>query len=117
MMGLLREDAVKELPGTTVSFSFRTRPPTYYFTFGQQRILELALRGDSDADIANELDISKDAVKQTWRAIYERVDSSSGLGADFGVDNPSNHKRRKLLLDYLRTHPEELRPVKKPRPI
>lgn len=114
LMGLTREDAERELPGTTVSFSFRTRPPVFFFTYTQQTILELAMRGESDADIAQNLQISKDSVKQTWRAIYERVDSDTLFQAD-NTESLSNHRRRKILLDYLRTHPEELRPVKRPR--
>lgn len=109
LMGLTREQALGEPPGTTVSFSFRTPPPKFGFTPGQQRVLEIALRGESDTEIAEELSVSRDAIKQMWRAIYERLESSSVFGivqADY-----SNHRRRRALLDYLRSHPEELRPL------
>lgn len=109
LMGLTREQALADHPGSTVSFSFRTPRPKFGFTPGQQRVLEIALRGESDSEIAEELSVSRDAIKQMWRAIYERLESSSVFGivqADY-----TNHRRRRALLDYLRSHPEELRPL------
>jgi len=118
LMGMTREDASRALPGTTVSFVFKSRQPVFYFTPAQQRVLELAIRGDTDADIALQLGVSPDAVKQTWRAIYSRTDAVGTLAHAGGTRNRdvgSNHQRRRLLLDYLRAHPEERRPVRRPR--
>jgi hypothetical protein len=59
--------------------------------------------------------VSLDAVKKSWRAIYERVDTVAPrlLGARVVTGEvPHRHaERRRHLLDYLRTHLEELRPV------
>jgi len=118
LMGLTREDAAKGFPGTTVSFAFQTRSPLFFFTPVQQRVIRFALHGDSDADIAQRLRVSQDAVKQTWRSIYQRVSLDDGrllIDQSSGGGTLTNHRRRNILLDYLRTHPEELRPVKRPR--
>lgn len=117
LMGFTREDATKGFPGTTVSFAFQNRSPLFFFTPVQQQVLQCALHGDSDADIAQRLRVSQDAVKQTWRSIYQRVSLDDGrlLIDQSGGGTLTNHRRRNTLLDYLRTHPEELRPVKRPR--
>ncbi|QED29321.1 hypothetical protein FRD01_19200 [Microvenator marinus] len=111
LMGLTRAQALSEPPGSTVSFAFRTPPPEIGFTPGQQRVLEIALRGESDIEIASELSVSRDAIKQMWRAIYERVEKSGAKG--LLAEDYTNHRRRRALLEYLRNHPEELRPLKR----
>jgi hypothetical protein len=68
--------------------------------------------GHTDDDITNESDISSSGVKKCWQSIYTRVglrlpellpdDCYNGGGR--GVE-----KKRRLLA-YLRSHPEELRP-------
>jgi hypothetical protein len=77
-------------------------------------VLVRALLNESDAQIAKSLGVSLDGVKKTWRRTYERL----ALGAPFlvgALDRPvnMNHRsaeKRRHLLDYLRTHLEELRP-------
>jgi len=115
LMGFTRDDASKCLPGMTVTFPFKSRPPIFYFTPTQQRVLELALEGKSDAEISEQLAVSPDAVKQHWRGIYARIQDSAITRVENG-EGTSNHRRRRMLLDYLRTHPEELRPLgRRPR--
>lgn len=111
LMGLTREQALSEPPGSTVSFAFRASAPKICFTAGQQRVLEIALRGESDTEIAAELSVSRDAIKQMWRAIYERVENCGVWG--ILAEDYTNHRRRRALLEYLRSHPEELRPLKR----
>jgi hypothetical protein len=80
------------------------------FMPAQQKILELVCEHRSDAAIAAELGIGQDAVGRRMQRIYRRVvtyqnphDAAFPLGV-------SSAGRRKLLIDYLRSHPHELRP-------
>jgi hypothetical protein len=112
VLGFTRELA-RKVPGCWVSTLFDYREPRIFFSPAEQRLLLSALEGHTDDDISNELTISSSGVKKCWQSIYTRVglrlpellphDGSNGSGRG------SEKKRR--LLSYLRSHPEELRPL------
>ncbi len=92
----------------------------------QQSVTTLALLGETDQRIAARLGISPDAVKQAWRAIVAAAQSQlpelrvpDHPGGD-GADAPAvrGAERRRIVLEYLRQHMEELRPWPRsaPRP-
>jgi DNA-binding CsgD family transcriptional regulator len=86
-------------------------PPRFLFRPNEQAVLELALRGIPDSEIASMLGFSLWTIKKRWQRIYdrvERVDRGLIAKSDGAIDNPGRRRRR--LLDYLRSHPEELRP-------
>ena len=91
--------------------------PRFGFTRGEQRLLLSALAvGGTDEELGKELGVTASAVKMTWRSIYHRVAVRlPDLIADsrrLENDVPRRGKEKKQrLLDYLRKHPEELRPV------
>jgi DNA-binding NarL/FixJ family response regulator len=96
-----------------LSFLFCARRPKLGFSPAQQLVLNHALLGATDAEIARELGISNDAIKQTWRGIYQRVscvaphwftsDKERGAGT-------RGAERKRRLLERLRHRLEELRP-------
>ncbi len=92
---------------------FHAREPRFGFTPAQQALLGRALLGGSDLEVAGELSVSVDAVKQSWRGIYQRVARVAPQLApsDAGPGVRGQEKRRRLL-EYLRNHLEELRPFK-----
>ena len=112
--GIERRDFWDRLTGST-SLLFHALPPRFALSASAQRILERAMLLHSDEEIAGQLEISVDAVKKTWRAIYQRVDNVAPrmFGSVVRASNPSHRssERRRHLLDYLRTHLEELRPM------
>jgi hypothetical protein len=82
----------------------------------QQTIATFALQGDIDRAIADRLAISTDAIKQAWRGIVDRVaphlpellaasDDTAGPGTPV-----RGAEKRRVVLEYLRQHMEELRP-------
>jgi DNA-binding CsgD family transcriptional regulator len=96
-----------------ISQLFSPSTPRLYFTAAERRVLECALLNESDSQIAERLGISLDSVKKTWRNIYDRA--SRGLPnlmpQDEGMlTGGRGQEKRRHLLDYLRTHLEELRP-------
>ena len=71
----------------------------------------LALEGMTDEELSDRLCLSLSAVKKRWAAVYDHVSMKgihAGLPACEGKRGP---ERRRLLLEYLRWHPEELNPI------
>jgi hypothetical protein len=109
---LLRREDVQPSVVNPLSFLFYPVPPRIHFSPAERRLLELALLNQSDAEIGEDLGISLETVKKTWRRIYERAAKvtpqlfSGGLSAS----TTRGAEKRRHLLDYLRIHLEELRP-------
>lgn len=117
LMGLDRSDPESVLPGTTVSFLFQRRPARFGFSPAEQRVLLRALVVESDQHIAEQLDLSPNTLKSAWRSIYDRIQRIDAVLA--GEHDASaraeaatrGREKRRRLLEYLRLHMEELRPV------
>ncbi len=101
--------------GNWASALFLFRSPVIGFSRSEQHLLEDALRGSTDEDVATERGISISAVKKKWRLIYDRVERSQLRILPSDADVPENGDRGKgkkhRLLAYLREHHEELRPI------
>lgn len=113
LFGLTREEALAA-PGSALSLHFLFAEPCFHFTPAQQELLNLALRGRSDTEAANTLDISLSTVKEHWHAVFKRV---SGIRPEWlpheaamSEDPKRGAEKRRHLLNYLRQHLEELRP-------
>jgi len=119
LCGLSYEDALTRLPGTPVRDAFQFTPPVIGFSASERRLLRLAVMDISDERIGDELGLSGNTIKKLWRSIYQRVsdrlpalfaDDQGGLqGADMSARGP---EKRRVLIPYLRQHPEELRPYR-----
>jgi DNA-binding CsgD family transcriptional regulator len=100
----------------TLSSLFHAPPPQIGFSTAERRVLVHALLNRSDTEIAAHLGLSLDAVKKTWRRIYDRISCRLPyLVADdreAGARGRSSEKRRHVL-DHLRAHPEEIRPARR----
>ena len=114
LFGLTREEALAH-PGSAASLHFLYTDPILRFTPAQQELLTLALFGQADTEAANTLDISLSTVKKHWGAVFERVARvrpdwlpHEALGSD---DGKRGVEKRRHLLNYLRQHLEELRPL------
>ena len=111
---ITREQALLRV-GSWSSSLFISNPPTIGFSRSEQRLLEEALRGGSDEELAEELEISFSAVKKAWRSVYERVARSSiaifPKASDAGDYGERGKGKKHHLLAYIREHPEELRPI------
>jgi DNA-binding CsgD family transcriptional regulator len=115
ILGVTR-DADRSRYGSWVGSLFEYRPPRMGFSPGEQRLLLAALSGATDQQLARELGVSQNTVKNTWRSIYNRTSStllplfSRELEVGWRTSERGKEKKRHLLA-YLRQHPEELRPV------
>jgi hypothetical protein len=114
-VGISRELALTR-GGSWVGSLFLHAPPQFGFSRAEQRQLFLALNGSTDEELTHMLDCSLSAVKKNWRMIYDRV---ARCFPDVVTDNSSmdresqsrGKQKKQRLLDYLRKHPEELRPI------
>jgi hypothetical protein len=116
ILGITRDLAMRQT-GTWITELFHEyREPRIRFNHSQQRLLAAAMSGHTDAQLAEELGISIATVKTTWRVIYDRVGERAPeiLPAALRQEDctPERGKTKKYcLLFYLRSHPEELRPI------
>lgn len=112
----MSRDLLPQYLGTWTSLMFTYQEPLLGFARSEQRLLDAALLGVTDEELATELKISLSAVKKTWRSIYTRVSrSSTGIlpgTLETRTDSSDRGKGKKhRILTYVREHPEELRPV------
>jgi hypothetical protein len=101
-------------PSSTVSMLFNYSPPQVLYSNAERRLLDLAVDGLSDGEIAAELGVSANTIKQSWRSIYERtmrkVPLALGAAGQSSLAGVRGQEKRRHLLTYLRDHPQELRP-------
>jgi hypothetical protein len=118
LTGIDRMEAMKQPNVIGILFAFA--PPRFGFSQGEQDVLEKAFLGEIDRNIAPALGLTVWAVDKRWQGIYAKVEKvDHSLLGPMGKKNDAEYQktRRKYLLDYLRTHLEELRPyVKAPQP-
>lgn len=115
MLFAIRREQVKEdIPGKAVHVLFETRPPRFGFTRNEQQVLALAFEGcTTNRDIADGLGITTDAAHDRWRSIIARVETHAGFVLSHLPDSSDNKRgpnKRNYVINYLREHPEELRP-------
>lgn len=111
LVGITREEALSR-PGTLAMGIFLYAPPRFGFTNGERDLLQQALDGRTDEELAQVLHVSLATVKKRWEAVYDRVADvveSLTLPTNVTIGRRGAEKRRRLLA-YLREHPEELRP-------
>lgn len=113
LFGLTRQHAQRMLPGSPVRDAFQFTPPQFSFSGSERRLLRLATSQMSDEQIGLEVGLSGHSIKKLWRGIYQRSVAvmpdlfEEGAGLELGTRGP---EKRRPLLQYLRQHPEELRP-------
>ena len=94
---------------------FDYRKPILYLAEVHRELLWLALHNSSDEEIGQITGITFAAVKKRWGSLFDAVaDIRPDLlpaGVSNGVRGPA---KRTAVLEYIRLHPEELRPNQKP---
>ncbi|MDM7951105.1 hypothetical protein [Hydrogenophaga sp.] len=123
LYGAEREDVPASFPSHTLSYVMHRRERRLHLSPAQCRVAELALWNLDDEQVATRLRISPATVRRHWRGIFERVDTIGALRGDGGgkaspmaassVSSAEQRgpERRRKVLDYLRTHLQEIRPA------
>jgi PAS domain-containing protein len=126
---LLREDSA-------FAQLFQYREPCLRLSPKEQELLQVAQRGQPDAGQADELGLGEEAVRSRWRTSLRKsgpllrqimpavrpaavARGANGHGASAAAESgtpprrrcpPRGKQRRQYLINYVREHPEELRP-------
>lgn len=110
LVGISRKEA-ELMAGARISTMFVTTTPKLGFSTAAQEMLNLALTGQTDEDLATDLGLSLSAIKKRWNAIYNRVDEVApgifGPRRDL-MSNTRGGEMRRHLLAYLRANPAEV---------
>src|SRR6266699_3991674 len=93
---------------------FGFREPLLALHQEDQELLRAALKGLTDEELALELRLKLPTVKKRWAAIFQRIAAARPdplPDVDRDLDRQTRGKqKRHYLLEYLRGHPEEVRP-------
>lgn len=108
LVGISREEALDPArEGRFIRELFRHSPPICAFTTSDQELLQLALTGLAESELARILEISRESVKSRWDSVYAHLPR----GLENALFSGSEERlKSRLLLNWLRNHPEELRP-------
>jgi hypothetical protein len=76
-------------------------------------VLAHALLNQTDAEIARRLGLSVDAVKKTWRRIYDRISTRLPylIDEERKPGGGRSSEKRRHVLEHVRAHPQEVRPM------
>jgi len=102
--------------GSSVVELFHYEPPRFFFSALEQELLKCSLFGDTDEDLAEFLSVAPVTLKKRWSSIYDRVEAEMPemLGG-MAEDAKRGMEKKRHLLQYLRHHLGELRPVIRPK--
>jgi hypothetical protein len=107
-----RDDANK-VQGSVAALIFQYREPILQLKAHEQRLLESALSGGTDQQLAPMLGVTVATVKKRWASIFDHL-ARTGLELwPTDVENDLRSRgpqKRQHVLAYVRQHPEELRP-------
>lgn len=108
---LRREEAERD--GAFILPMFNYCRPVLGLTATEQRILQIAVSGATDEEIARALQKPIGAIKSGWRRIHARAAADPHLGMHVGHTRSEKVRGvqwRHVIVDYVRNHPEELTP-------
>lgn len=113
LLRVTRSEAESE-EGTRMSALFVEYPAYFGLKATFRELLNVALKGSTDKQIAEALSLSVPAVKRRWERLYIHVEACyPALWKSWSgevVESARGSERRRHLLNYFRDHPEELRP-------
>ncbi len=101
------------LPNALFPQAFASGLPRFRFSPAQQRLLAAALEGRSDREIATSLEVRVGTLRETWEAIYRRVEEIDSVILPSACDCRGGRRgseKRRNVIEYCRQHREELRP-------
>ena len=92
----------------------RTRKASLGFSPSEKDLLLGALWGRNDLEIAKDLNIAPETVRKRWRSIFRRCEEHPNIrlfaDAARSTNNTRGTEKRTLVLKYIDSHLEEIRP-------
>ncbi len=114
LLGVVREESdIADNGGARMAAMFHRYPIRLSLRRVHRELLGAALEGLTDSELSSRLSLSPSAIKKRWASVYERVEGLiPGLPpANERTDKTRGAERRRHVLNYLRDHPEEFRPL------
>ncbi len=100
-----------QVPASLAPLIFVSRKPRLRLARSDRELLTAALKGLTDVELAAGLGLRLSAVKARWRSTFLRFsDSMPDLLGDLFGEKARGPQKRHRIVEYVRTHPEELRP-------
>ena len=84
--------------------------PKFRFSYSERCLLDVAMRGLTDKEIADQLSLTPHAIKGRWRSIYAKASELFEENLDALSTSKRSREKRRRVLDYVRAYPEETRP-------
>ncbi len=117
LVGMKRE-TIQE--SSTLWPLFLYMPPIIFFSNLEQEVLRLAVMGLTDPQIADALVVSRSTIHKRWHTILSRAAPHAAVWTPksqrvLSATPGRGAEKRHYLLNYLKSHPEELRPAERPR--
>ncbi|MEO8661091.1 MAG: hypothetical protein ABI693_21660 [Bryobacteraceae bacterium] len=115
-LALIEVAEAHSVAASIASKLFVYHEPLLSLARAEQELLLLTLEGHSDNDIALRLRISLPAVKNRWMLVFHAFETTGIMPELWQQDKNVGERRqrgpqkRHRVLEYLRLHPEELRP-------
>jgi len=113
LYGLDRDEAARMFPGPPARDVFQFVPPVLGFSAAERRVLRLAVAEMADPEVADEIGVTGHTLKKVWKSVFQRAGDALPDLFEAGAPEPGGTRgpeKRRHLLQYLRQHPEELRP-------
>jgi len=112
---ILDRESALSVTASIATILFHYKEPTLHLRKEDEQLLSAALRGMTDEELSEALNLQLSTVKKRWAAVFERVAKTRPeLLPELEPDSDRHtrgRQKRHHLLAYLRQHPEELRPV------
>ena len=110
-LALLDPESAAQVPASAAQAIFQFRQPLLALARSEQTLLLAALKGLTDEELAVSLGLTLSAVKARWRSIFARMAAALPELADsFQIEAVRGRQKRHQVIEYMRAHPEELRP-------
>src|SRR3984957_11447339 len=108
---LMTEESVQGIHGSLGNILFKRYKPVLRLRDSDQQLLLAAMGGATDLELVSEIGVTLSAVKARWRAPFARIaETIPELIPDLDDHEGRGMQKRHRVLDYVRNHPEELRP-------
>jgi hypothetical protein len=108
---LMTEESVQGIHGSLGNILFKRYKPVLRLRDSDQQLLLAAMGGATDLELVSEIGVTLSAVKARWRATFARIaETIPELIPDLDDHEGRGMQKRHRVLDYVRNHPEELRP-------
>lgn len=115
LLTLARESAFSAT-GSIAGAMFQYQAPVLGLHDTHKQLLGEALLGGTDAELAERMKISPAALKKRWKAVFDRIAETRPAllpaGDQEDAMDARGRQKRHHVVNYVRSHPEEIRPFR-----